>query len=618
MMMASIIGFGELNLLGELIFIGDDLSRLFVMQCIQVTLLALCIWPLARLFAGSRPHLAHALWGLVLIKCLTPPIFALPYSPFCSGDVHAWLGIPSEAPQAIEPQIESHLHVSVENTPDTATTSLSPDLSPSMVRISPTIIAVDTGSPENEQARNPSSKTSAFQVLVALSLGVWISGSLLSLTAVAWKLHRFLKNVRSRRVAPLPATIQSLNDLLNVRSAAPNQTVPNRRSKRSTLSRVRVEIVDCDIGPAVVGWLRPRILIPRLLEQACTPDQLRMLMAHELTHVRRGDLRWALIQTLAGCVWWFHPLIRIVVRRFELETERSCDAETVARLGCSPAEYARGLLSVLEFKHRLRAAPALPGVRPIDLTQKRMEQIMRLQNGINRERSWFVFFVMVIGSLVALPGAAWVSAQQPDDKPLRAAEPQGVFILDTGSDLPTPLPQVSLESKSNDDSASSANEPETLRVYHIGKVLDAMQADEKCDRDTAMTLTYYHFLAEVGLDRTQAASKIKSDLANESLIVRGSAKLHTAMAEIIERIGRFGLAQVSVGTQIVSLERGKLESFELDWNYASNLEQNDPVLIAILSKADRDQLITKLQADPRTNILQTPRDSVQWPASHDL
>ncbi len=73
------------------------------------------------------------------------------------------------------------------------------------------------------------------------------------------------------------------------------------------------------------------------------------------------------------------------------------------------------LLEVLETKHRLRVIPALPGVRPVDITAKRLERIMRFGNGvrnrIHARRPWWTTAIIILGAIVILPGAARVIGQ---------------------------------------------------------------------------------------------------------------------------------------------------------------------------------------------------------------
>ncbi len=81
------------------------------------------------------------------------------------------------------------------------------------------------------------------------------------------------------------------------------------------------------------------------------------ILAHELLHIRRGDLRTGALQIVVRSLWWFHPAVWLCNRWLTREAERCCDEQVIAELGCSPAQYARSLLSVIETKHRLQQYP---------------------------------------------------------------------------------------------------------------------------------------------------------------------------------------------------------------------------------------------------------------------
>jgi beta-lactamase regulating signal transducer with metallopeptidase domain len=87
--------------------------------------------------------------------------------------------------------------------------------------------------------------------------------------------------------------------------------------------KICVQVSNERIGPAVLGWLRPRILLPSFLVDRMDDEALRILIAHEMTHIRRGDLFWAFLQTVAGSLWWFHPAVWIANRQLNLECERA-------------------------------------------------------------------------------------------------------------------------------------------------------------------------------------------------------------------------------------------------------------------------------------------------------
>ncbi|MEQ1829831.1 MAG: M56 family metallopeptidase, partial [Pirellula sp.] len=180
---------------------------------------------------------------------------------------------------------------------------------------------------------------------------------------------------------------------------------------------VRVRVLDEPLGPAVFGVRHPTILLPRLLVDEMESAELRVLIAHEMIHVRRGDLYWALLQSVVRSLWWFHPMVWVACLRLSQESERSCDEETISSLKCDVGTYARCLVKVLEHKHRLYVAPALPGVRPVQITVNRLERIMKLKHGgYQRNPRWMLGATIVFGLLLA-PGARLTVGQQAASKP---------------------------------------------------------------------------------------------------------------------------------------------------------------------------------------------------------
>ena len=63
--------------------LGNDWLATVGTQTWQVTVLIVVVALLARLAAANRPQLAFALWLVVLIKCVTPPLWSSPSGAFC-------------------------------------------------------------------------------------------------------------------------------------------------------------------------------------------------------------------------------------------------------------------------------------------------------------------------------------------------------------------------------------------------------------------------------------------------------------------------------------------------------------------------------------------------------
>ena len=61
---------------------SDQLLRIVWTQFWQVSLLIVVVGGIAHTVCRRRPHMAHLLWILVLVKCLTPPVWSSPLGVF--------------------------------------------------------------------------------------------------------------------------------------------------------------------------------------------------------------------------------------------------------------------------------------------------------------------------------------------------------------------------------------------------------------------------------------------------------------------------------------------------------------------------------------------------------
>src|SRR2546426_1070459 len=106
--------------------------------------------------------------------------------------------------------------------------------------------------------------------------------------------------------------------------------------------------------PAVVGWLRTVILLPASALMGLTPQQLDVLLAHELAHVRRYDYLVNLVQSAIEILLFYHPAVRWVSRGVREEREHCCDDLAVAVCGDAHL-YARALLMMESLRAKTPA-----------------------------------------------------------------------------------------------------------------------------------------------------------------------------------------------------------------------------------------------------------------------
>ncbi len=112
------------------------------------------------------------------------------------------------------------------------------------------------------------------------------------------------------------------------------------------------------VTPQVIGLIRPVILVPASLITSLTTDELRLILTHELTHIRRHDLWVNLLQRLAETLLFFNPAMWFLSRRISVLREFCCDEATCRATTDSDVtvrtRYASALLRVAELSQRPR------------------------------------------------------------------------------------------------------------------------------------------------------------------------------------------------------------------------------------------------------------------------
>ncbi|HKS22364.1 MAG TPA: M56 family metallopeptidase [Thermoanaerobaculia bacterium] len=100
--------------------------------------------------------------------------------------------------------------------------------------------------------------------------------------------------------------------------------------------------------PTVFGWLRPVILLPMTLS-GLSPEQIEMILAHELAHIRRHDFLVNLMQSVVETLLFYHPAVWWISARIRIEREHCCDDAAIA-VGGNALQYARALTRLEELR----------------------------------------------------------------------------------------------------------------------------------------------------------------------------------------------------------------------------------------------------------------------------
>ncbi len=158
--------------------------------------------------------------------------------------------------------------------------------------------------------------------------------------------------------------------------------------------RGNVRLYRCPLlhSPAAAGLAWPCVFLPA---DALSWDRerLRLVLLHEIGHLKRRDL-WTQWLSQAVCaLYWFHPLVWALHRQLHQTREFACD-HTVLSTGTEPGRYARELLSLAKNlrevppSSRLIAANGLfLGMAPSDSRQSMLEARVRAILSFQHSRS---------------------------------------------------------------------------------------------------------------------------------------------------------------------------------------------------------------------------------------
>jgi beta-lactamase regulating signal transducer with metallopeptidase domain len=390
--------------------------------------LAVLAWSAGRWL--RRPALAHALWLLVLLKLVTPPMV-----PVTLWRSTAGTELTTHVPQAplSPPARETPPRETCPPTPlpdpgaDAAVMDAAVmDADVAEVDVLEADLALpDAGAPPPARFFEPGLNGVVSNAsLTTIVAAIWLAGSLLWLVVALRRLFAFHQMLH--QAAPAPAEIHVLAAEL-----------ANRLGVRCP----PVVVIPGAITPLVwCWWGRPRLVVPATLVQRLDLEQMRTLLAHELAHVRRRDhwVRWLEFAVLS--VYWWCPLAWWARQQLQQAEEECCDAWVVWALPEAARSYAAALVDTVDFLSGAR--PVLPvaasGLGHLHLLKRRLTMILR--GTTPRALSGGGMAVVLILGAALLPlMPTW--AQEPPRPPEPPAPPELPAQVQPSGDVDDPKPR---------------------------------------------------------------------------------------------------------------------------------------------------------------------------------
>ncbi len=347
--------------------LGQQVIQLQGQAIVTGTVLAGVTWLLcATVLKKARPALHAALWTVVVIRFLIPPV--LPGEISLSGLL-----------QRLQPLTQTAgLTELAMVVAETAAAKTVPGLGS----------IFSTGR----------SESASWAAKLGLGWLGWLYGFLLLVVGsrYCWRSFRSWGQVRSLPLAK-PEVAKEVRQLATEIGLRHPPTV-------RTVGRT--------VSPCVMGLWRTTLVMPFKFPEELPGVVRQALILHELAHIRRGDLLVRGLQNLARVLFFFWPPVWWVCKRIECFTEMACDQWALSGSRIAPQLYARSLLEMVKgIAARPGPSRELAFAHQGRILEERFKMILRNKK-VAPTLSWLMVPALAIWVSFALAGGSQAEIQE--------------------------------------------------------------------------------------------------------------------------------------------------------------------------------------------------------------
>lgn len=119
---------------------------------------------------------------------------------------------------------------------------------------------------------------------------------------------------------------------------------------------IRILICKRIPGPMVIGFIKPVLLLPA---EDYDDRKLKLILAHELVHIKRHDLLYKLLLLLVSSLHWFNPAVHFMAKKASQGLEVCCDAKVLQEADMDERKIYSHMIIELASKHLNYRIPTL-------------------------------------------------------------------------------------------------------------------------------------------------------------------------------------------------------------------------------------------------------------------
>lgn len=214
---------------------------------------------------------------------------------------------------------------------------------------------------------------------------IWVTGAVLLVVFWVGIHRRTLRRIRKSAQAPQPDVIELAGEC--------GEVIGLHRMPKIVASPAIP-------SPAVTGLFRPQLLLPVDLSERFTQEELRLMLLHELAHIRRGDLLMNYFATAQLALHWFNPFLWLAASCMRTDRESACDASVLGSSGTDQREaYGDTLLKLQAELSAGHGFPAFVGI--FENTRRIRDRLIRIATFRRGGAAWGLAAITIAAGLLA-------------------------------------------------------------------------------------------------------------------------------------------------------------------------------------------------------------------------
>ncbi len=208
-------------------------------------------------------------------------------------------------------------------------------------------------------------------------------------------------------------------------------------------------------SPLLQGIIQPKIILPASMLNDFKTDELRLVLAHELAHYKRGDLCWNWLPVIARSLFFFFPVVWWIEKKL-VQLQEICSDQLAVKYTKAPANYFGNMLLRVSIQPEPTKSNPLTAYyysKSVTLLKKRLEALRSI-NQTKRNQVVITGFILLLLGIAAvipwqlveetLPVNLWINYFTPHEFEISAhvIEAEGRILKTTLLIDDNPLPDA--------------------------------------------------------------------------------------------------------------------------------------------------------------------------------